>query len=158
LNLDDAGSPIDFGPVAPEVERLLAAGVVAYRRDRPAAERLFQEAQRLFPKELPVYFCLYKIHAYQGNLQAALTAVESGLAEAARQAGWIADPERWPAPVTDLAGPGRFALYTLKALAFVRLKRGERAAARAALRSLARLDPKASVGWNVIAALADGSN
>jgi hypothetical protein len=46
----------------------------------------------------------------------------------------------------------------LKALAFVRLKRGERAAARAVLRLLARLDPEGSVGWSVIAALADGCN
>jgi len=155
-SLDAAGSTIDFGPVAPVIERLLAAGVVAYRSDRPRAERLFREAQSLAPTELPVYLCLYKIHAYQGNLSAALAAVESGLAEAARQAGWPGEPNRWPAPLTDLAGPGRFALYTLKALAFVRLKRGERILAREVLQTLARLDPAGSVGWPVVAALADG--
>jgi hypothetical protein len=38
MDPNDAAAAVDLGPVAPEVERLLAAGVAAYRRDRPAAE------------------------------------------------------------------------------------------------------------------------
>jgi hypothetical protein len=43
------------------------------------------------PTELPTYFCLYKIHTYQGHLDQALAIAERGLREAARQAGWPLD-------------------------------------------------------------------
>ncbi|MCZ7593831.1 MAG: hypothetical protein M5U16_02125 [Hyphomicrobium sp.] len=55
-----------------------------------------------------------------------------------------------------MEGPGRFALYTLKALAFIHLRRDERAQAQLALVHLERLDPSGSIGWPVVAALADG--
>ncbi|MBZ0209292.1 MAG: hypothetical protein K8F92_06540 [Hyphomicrobium sp.] len=55
-----------------------------------------------------------------------------------------------------MEGPGRFALYTLKALAFIHLRRDERAQAQLALVHLERLDPSGSIGWAVVAALADG--
>jgi len=55
-----------------------------------------------------------------------------------------------------LDGPGRFALYTLKALAFISLRRDEQDRARDILKALKGLDPAGQVGWPVIAALADG--
>jgi hypothetical protein len=149
---------VDFGPVPPEVDDLLQRGVVAYRRDRPAAAELFRRALDSAPEQLPVYFCLYKIHAYQGNLDDALGMAEAGLREAARQAGWDADWKRWPAGGVPADGPGRFALYTLKAVAFIHLKREEPARAREALETLAALDPNGLVGWPVIADLARGSS
>ena len=54
-------------------------------------------------------------------------------------------------------GPGRFALYTLKALAFIRLRRAEADAAAAVLATLARLDPADAVGHSVVAAIAAGA-
>ncbi len=53
-------------------------------------------------------------------------------------------------------GAGRFALYTLKALAFIQLKQDNRALAGEILASMRRLDPTGAVGWPVIAALAEG--
>jgi tetratricopeptide (TPR) repeat protein len=147
---------IDFGDVPRAVDALLQRGVAAYRRDRSQADRLFREALAAAPDALPVYFCLYKIHTYQGSLDEALAAARAGLAEAARQAGWSADWRGWHPQPGLLEEPGRFALYTLKALAFIHLRRNERADASAILEALARLDPDGRVGWPVIAALADG--
>jgi hypothetical protein len=147
---------VDFGAVPHEVDDLLQRGVVAYRRDRAAAEALFRQAMDRAPDQLAVYFCLYKIHTYQGRLDEALLVAEAGLREAARQAGWTEDPARWsPSPVAD-DGPRRFALYTLKALAFIHLKRGDAARAGSALETLAELDPEGRVGWRVVADLSRG--
>lgn len=53
-------------------------------------------------------------------------------------------------------GPARFALYTLKALAFIHLRRNEPAEAEAILGALTRLDPQGFVGLSVIAELTEG--
>ena len=65
------------------------------------------------------------------------------------------DPADWPANEHD-AGPARFAMFTLKALAFIELKRGNRDTALQHLAKLALLDPSGSVGWPVISQLAEG--
>jgi hypothetical protein len=82
---------INFGDVPDHINELLQQGVAAYRHDKAEADRLFREALVTAPTELPTYFCLYKIHTYQGNLQKAEAAAEAGLREAARQAGWDSD-------------------------------------------------------------------
>lgn len=150
------GAPIDFGELPAEVDALLQEGVVAYRQDRDAAERLFRRALATAPAVLPVYFCLYKIHTYRGNLDEALAMAEGGLAEAAAQAGLPRDWRDWPTDPVPADGPRRFALYTLKALAFIRLRRDEPAAAKEILTALARLDPAGATGWLVVADLAHG--
>lgn len=147
---------INFGDLPEAIDALLQQGVAAYRRDRERADRLVRQALAAAPTVLPVYFCLYKIHTYQGNLDAARAAAESGLEEAARQAGWPADWRDWQAEPAILDGPARFALYTLKALAFIHLRRDELPQARDILERLKRLDPAGAVGWPVVAQLADG--
>jgi tetratricopeptide (TPR) repeat protein len=147
---------IDFGALPEAIDALLQSGVAAYRGDRLEADRLFRAALATDPSALATYFCLYKIHTYQGDLDEALKAAEAGLAEAARQALLGPDWRLWPGPLWAPDGAVRFALYTLKALAFIRLRRGEPVEARAALARLAMLDPKDSVGWSVVAAIADG--
>jgi Tfp pilus assembly protein PilF len=82
---------INFGDLPEAVDALLQQGVAAYRHDRSQADRLFRQALAAAPQELPTYFCLYKIHTYQGNLDEAQTAAENGLKEAANQAGWPLD-------------------------------------------------------------------
>jgi hypothetical protein len=79
---------------------------------------------------------------------------ERGLEEA--QAGWPLDRREWQQQPEALDGPGRFALYTLKALAFISLRRDEMGRARDILNALKGLHPAGQVGWPVIAALADG--
>lgn len=147
---------INFGELPPEIDALLQQGVISYRRDPVEADRIFRKALAAAPTELAVYFCLYKIHTYRGYLDEAREIAERGLREAALQAGWDADWRNWlPKPVPP-EGAGRFALYTLKALAFIHLRRDDRKRAHEMLAALRRLDPTGAVGWPVVAALADG--
>lgn len=147
---------INFGELPEEIDALLQAGVAAYRRDHALANRLFRQALSAAPGELPIYFCLYKIHTYQGNLDDAQAAAEAGLMEAARQAGWPTKWRQWQVPPASPDGAGRFALYTLKALAFIRLRQDDKPAAVEILDHLRKLDPSGAVGWPVVEALAEG--
>jgi len=147
---------INFGDLPAEIDALLQEGVAAYRRDGERADRLFRKALAMAPQALPIYFCLYKIHTYQGNLDEALAAAESGMKEAAAQAGWESDWRKWRPYPTIPDGAGRFALYTLKALAFIRLRQDRPAEAEEILTQLRKLDPTGTVGWPVIEALAAG--
>ena len=76
---------------------------------------------------------------------------------AARQAGWSPNWRDWSVQSVIPDGAGRFALYTLKALAFIRLRRSERTQALEILDALRNLDPAGVVGWPVVAALAEGT-
>jgi hypothetical protein len=97
-------------------------------------------------------------HTYQGNLDMAVAAAEDGLGVAARQAGWSTNWRDWSVQSVIPDGAGRFALYTLKALAFIHLRRSERAQALEILDALRELDPAGVVGWPVVAALAEGTS
>jgi hypothetical protein len=147
---------INFGDLPDEINSLLQHGVAAYRTDRQRADRLFRQALAAAPTELPTYFCLYKIHTYQGNLDEAQAAAENGLKEAARQAGWSFDWREWQRQAVLPDGAGRFALYTLKALAFIHLRQDKPEQAHRILDRLRQLDPTGAVGWPVVAALAEG--
>ncbi|MFG1461863.1 hypothetical protein V5F77_03105 [Xanthobacter sp. DSM 24535] len=148
--------PINFGDLPAGIDALLQQGVAAYRQDRLRADGLFRQALAAAPGELPIYFCLYKIHTYQGNLDEAQAIAESGLREAARQAGWDLDWRQWRPERNLPDGAGRFALYTLKALAFIHLRQNRPDRAEEILASLRQLDPTGAVGWTVIEALAQG--
>jgi hypothetical protein len=147
---------INFGDLPEEIDALLQQGVAVYRHDHAQADRLFRRALAAAPAQLPIYFCLYKIHTYQGHLDEAKAVAESGLSEAASQAGWNKDWRQWQPLSVVPDGPGRFALYTLKALAFIHLRRDEQDQANQMLAALQRLDPTGAVGWPVVAALAEG--
>ena len=147
---------INFGDLPPEIDALLQQGVVSYRRDPIEADRIFRKALDAAPSELAVYFCLYKIHTYRGYLDEAQEIAERGLREAALQAEWDPDWRNWRPQRTLPEGAGRFALYTLKALAFIHLRKDQQRQAHELLLALRRLDPTGAVGWPVVAALADG--
>ena len=151
-----ADDSINFGDLPEVIDAMLQQGVAAYRHDPAKAERIFRRALEAAPAELPIYFCLYKIHTYRGNLKEAQAIAERGLREAASQAGWHADWREWQPQSATPQGAGRFALYTLKALAFIHLRKNEQPEARALLGRLSKLDPSGAVGWPVVAALADG--
>lgn len=150
------GDLIDFGPLPDDVNALLQQGVAAYYDDRPAADAVFRRALELGPQCLPVYYCLYKIHTYQRNLEQAKEAAQAGIREAARQANLPPDWHDWHPGDNDwnARGATRFALYTLKAQAFIELRREDLAAARALLDRLALLDPADEVGGSVVDAMA----
>jgi len=149
---------INFGEVLPEVNEILQRGVSLYRHDPVGADLAFREALALAPDQLPTYLCLYKIHTYQGNLDEGLAIAHAGLAEAARQAGLDPDWHAWrPGDISaDVNSAGHFALYTLKALAFIHLRRDESAISQTILAKLEELGAMETVGGSVIAALAAG--
>jgi tetratricopeptide (TPR) repeat protein len=146
---------VTFADMPPEIEEIMRQGVVLQRRDREQADRLFRQALALAPSALSIYYCLYKVQTRLGRLDAAFEIAREGMEEAARQAGWAPDPREWPESEAS-QGPGRFAVFTLKALSFIELKRGNREKALENLGQLARLDPSGGVGWPVVLALAEG--
>jgi hypothetical protein len=147
---------VDFGVVPEAVNPILQEGVALYRHDQPAAEARFRAALVLDPTALPTYLCLYKIHTYQGRLDDALVIARAGIEEAARQAGIAPDWTQWTRAELNAAvpDPARFALYTLKALSFIHLRRNERGESERCLAKLADLGELDSVGGTVIADLA----
>jgi tetratricopeptide (TPR) repeat protein len=147
---------INFGELPEAIDDLLQQGVAAYRRDFAMADGLFRQALAAAPQELPTYYCLYKIHTYQGNLDEARAIAQAGLKEGARQAGWPEDWRDWTPQPLKHDDAGRFALYTLKALAFIHLRRDEAQDAEKMLDALRVLDPSGEVGWPVVAELAAG--
>lgn len=144
------------GRVPAALDRHLVDAARQYT-DKPRAEALLLEALDRDSECLPIYFALYKFYFYSHRLADAERIVLCGLETAARQAGSGADwsvlapgSAAWHA--TD--GPAHFYLFSLKALAFIRLRLGRRAAAMALLEKLAELDPSDTVGASVIRSLA----
>ena len=150
-----------FGGEAPaEIALLLEQAMQSYA-DGPQAESLLWQAHRQAPDALPVYFSLYKYYFYKGNLEQAELAARMALLAAAGQAGFDADWRNlrphsggW----ADYAAPAHFYLFSLKALAFIRLRRGDAAESFAILAKLAELEPGDSVGASVIRSIAEGAS
>ncbi|MBI1174014.1 MAG: hypothetical protein GC139_01970 [Sideroxydans sp.] len=150
-----------FGGEAPaEIGALLERAMQSYA-DAPQAEALLWQAHRQAPDALPVYFSLYKFYFYKGDLEQAELAARMALAAAAMQGGFNADWRSLQADSadwTDYAAAAHFYLFSLKALAFIRLRRGDAAESSAILARLAELDPGDSVGASVIRSIATGAN
>lgn len=141
------------GDVTPAVHRLLHEAMQAAPDERAA---LLWTAQAVAPTALPVYYALYKLHTSQRDFALAERAAWRGLQEAAAQAGLPSDWRLTPTPLpADVAAsvPGRFWLFTLKALAFILLRAGQADASRELLTHLAQCAPDARVGDDVIASL-----
>ena len=129
----------------------------AAQSPRDEVGSLLWTAQALAPACLPVYYALYKHHASRRELEMAQRAARRGLLESACQAGL---PQNWrsvepgmPAAGFGNNGPARFWLFTLKALAFLALRQHKVGEARELLAQIARLDPAARIGDDVIASL-----
>ena len=145
------------GAVPPAVHELLHRAASAGADERTA---LLWTAQALEPTCLATYYVIYKHHAGRREFDLAERAAWRALQEAASQAGL---PQDWRAVAPPLAaqirqgGPGRFWLFTLKALAFIHLRSERPGAARELLRHLDRCDPEAGLGSEVIASLIDAT-
>lgn len=120
------------------------------------AEKLLLQAKQQAPEQLPVYTALYKLYFYNGQTDKAEDIVFQSLTKAAKQGGFYYDwtqvqaqPD-WTAPDS----PGRAYLYSLKALAFIRLRQDNLKGANGILESLCRLDPTDVIGADVVRALA----
>lgn len=149
-----------FSPNMPaSVNAVLQAAVSANRSDKKRAEQLFAQALRLDTACLQSYFALYKFYFYQARLQEAENYALAGLKEAASQGGFPADyrqlcmnPPHWSLYADEIS---LFYLYTLKALAFIKLRQGRIAESQMILCAMTELDPKDLSGASVVRSLAD---
>lgn len=143
-----------FGGEVPEAVRAL----LHQAAEAAAAERgaLLWTAQAIAPDTLAVYYALYKHHAGRREFEQAERAALRGLQVAARQAGLATDWQAvGPGCGADFHadGPARFWLFTLKALAFIRLRSGRPDESRALLDHIEHLQPGSRVGHDVIGAM-----
>ena len=159
MNLFTGESANEFfgGDVPAALHDLLQQAAAAPPEQRGA---LLWTAQSCAPSCLAVYYLLYKHHAGRREFELAERAARRGLAEAGVQAGLSTELDRAlglaaaPAGISFQApGPARFWLFTLKALSFIALRSGRPDDARASLALIERLDPQASLGTDVTAAL-----
>lgn len=149
-----------FGGQASEAARSLIR--MAKRSSDEQALALLAQARRNHADCLPVYYLLYKLQARLRRLKEAEETARAGLREAARQAELpedfrLVDVAQLHGRVLVAQSPERFWLFTLKALAFICLRRQRREEASALLALIARLDPGHSTGSDVTQALLAGS-
>lgn len=144
------------GDVPPSIAHLVEQARSA-SRDEAAA--LLWTAQTIAPESLSVYYLLYKLHAGLGQLEQAEKAAGKGLDAAAKTAGLNADWRQVRPGDADFnpPSPARFWLFTLKAMAFIQLRRGQRDLSQGLIEQIARLDPDDLVGASVVRALLDES-
>jgi len=144
------------GTVPPGVADWLAQAVASYHNTE-RAEFLLCTAQALAPECLPVYFALYKFYFYKRMLPQAEEVALNALEIAARQGAFSPDWTQLDVHSTDwrrVDAPQHFYLFTLKALAFIRLRLGRSEDSHALLAKLQELDPLDTVGASVIRDLA----
>ena len=120
---------------------------------------LLWTAQVCAPECPSLYYLLYKFYARHADFDQAEEAALKGLEVAAEQAHL---PDDWRIVTPAMGdftspGPARFWVFTLKALAFIRLRKQDRLSAQAYLAKVQELDPQGGSGAGVIAALLDGS-
>ena len=151
---------VSFGfDLAPDLNALLQKAARSYD-DPTQAEAFLKQAYELDNQELAVYFALYKFYAYQNRMNEAEAMVYGGLALAARQCNFSQHWQTLSYQSTDWSNPSgakRFYLYSLKALAFIYLRKHNRDDALQVLAKLQELDPNDEVGGSVVANLARGS-
>ncbi len=149
-----------FGDAVPTAAGALLEQARAAWHDPAAATALLGEALALAPDCLALHYARYKFHSSHGQYALAEAAACAALAQAARQAGF--DPD-WrglgPASAdwSDVHGAAHFYLFSLKALAYLRLRRGALQDSLALLDTLQRIDPADQVGAEVIRALYRGA-
>jgi len=159
VNLLTGESADEFfgGEVPPQVRHLIDQA--REERNPQRALALLWTAQVCAPDCPSLYYLLYKFHARHGDTAQAEFAALRGLDVAAMQAGL---PTTWQQVHADMAdfqspGPARFWLFTLKALAFLRLRRRDPFGAQSYLRKVQELDPSGGTGGGVVAALLKGA-
>jgi hypothetical protein len=150
-----------FCPNIPtEVNSLLQAAVAASSVDPNLAESLFLQAQALDSQCLQSYFALYKFYFFHKRLLDAERIVLAGLEESARQGGFPGDYRKLVQNLPEWNSVTHestlFYCYTLKALAFIKLRLGLVTDAQQILSHLEQLDPEDLSGASVIRALAAG--
>ncbi|MEW8258962.1 MAG: hypothetical protein AB2720_09280 [Candidatus Thiodiazotropha taylori] len=152
------GNEVHFGfDIEPgaHAELQRAASLIS---SREASSEALLQAEQIAPEQIEVLIACYKFHFYQGDTEKAEELVIKTLGLAAKQGNfnwdWLQlNPSSadWNAP----RGPERFYLYSLKALAFIRLRQEKLHEAESILHALSLIDPADQVGANVIRDLLD---
>ncbi len=158
--IQDAPQARFGGVTPPAVDALLERATSYYYSDATRAEQLLLQARVLGPHCLSVHFSLYKFYFYKQKLAQAEAVVLDALQLAATLGNFSnAWQQLKPTDATwsDTDHPAHFYLFSLKALAFIRLRLGQRTDSMALLDKLQELDPQDQVGSSVIQALATGS-
>ena len=148
---DAFGIAIGFD-TPPRINEMLRQAANSYA-DTSTAEFLLWTALKTDPECLGSYFSLYKFYFYKRMLPDAEEGALRALETAARQGGFSQDWTQLDAQSTDwrrVDAPQHFYLFTLKALAFMRLRSGRTEESHALLAKLHELDPQDSVGASVI--------
>lgn len=144
------------GVVSTAIAQLLQEAAASYQQTS-RAEAILWSAQAINPTCLPVYFALYKFYFYKFRLEEAEKVALMGLDTAARLGKFSSDWSQLTPLSVDwnlIDAPQHFYLFTLKALAFMRLRRGQREESLALLDKIHELDPGDTVGSSVIRDLA----
>ena len=152
---DAFGIAIGFD-TPPRINQMLRQAADNYA-DTTTAEFLLWTALKTEPECLGSYFSLYKFYFYKRMLPDAEEVALLALETAARQGGFDADWTQLDANSADwkrVDAPQHFYLFTLKALAFMRLRLGRSDESHALLAKLQELDPLDTVGASVIRNLA----
>lgn len=157
--LSPFGNSVQFGfGIAPHVDAHLqrAANLIDHREESLHA---LYDAYQAAPDQVETLIALFKLLFYQGETARAESLVEEALEKAAEQGGFANDwtrLDRQTAAWSEPRGPGRLYLYSLKALAFIRLRQDDLKSASDILDALERIDPDDLVGANVIRDLLSG--
>lgn len=142
----------------PRVAGYLAAAAAS--GDWRDAETLLWRAQAADPECLHVYYILYKFYFRHQRLSDAERAACLALDAAARQAhihsNWRLQ-DKTSCDWSIVEAPQHFYLFSLKALAFIRLRQQRVEDASLILAKLYEIDPQDSVGASVIEAYATGA-
>lgn len=143
--------------IPPEVNACLQEAV-ASAHDFDKARELLYRARDIQPDQLEVYVALYKFCFYRGHFDEAEQVAMDALKQSAEAGGFNNDwnqLESTSADWTVSEGSARLYLYSLKALAFISLRKGLYDTARQILLKLQQLDPEDQVGSSVIMDLAE---
>jgi tetratricopeptide (TPR) repeat protein len=150
-------TPTDDLP--PKVAGYLSAAFAAMGEWREA-ESLLWRAQAADPECLHVYYILYKFYFNRNRLGDAERAACLALDAAAKQAHIPSDwhlLDNTSCDWSKVDAPQHFYLFSLKALAFIRLRQQRAGDAALILEKLREIDPLDSVGASVIEAYAEGA-
>jgi hypothetical protein len=152
MDFDQAALYFD-DPIAPEVERLIAAAGAGY--GSKAAESLLLRAYFLAPGQLMVLVALYRYYFYQHRLADALIVADRTLAVAGERLNLPAAWRQLHAEQLGYAamrsiGLLRFYLMVLKAAGYINLRLGRAAEGEAMLEKLIELDSHDRLGGKLL--------
>lgn len=152
MDFDQAALYFD-DPIAPEVERLIAAAGAGYGSDE--AESLLLRAYFLAPSQLVVLVALYRYYFYQHRLDDARVVADRTLEAAAHRLNL---PGRWQQLRPEQLGYAamrsigllRFYLMVLKAAGYINLRLGRAAEGETMLEKLIQLDSHDRLGGKAL--------